>query len=946
MKKKIISTILSAVFLTSFILSCLTGCSAGADQNHYTVLEWLDKVEESFNLLYYTETEPLVKTVKTSDSSFSTVQIAAEWGIINPEDDLKLNSRVTKEFAADTLVRAMNCVTPSSVDISDSKKVKALYLDNVMSSVNEGIFALNNGKFDPKKQLTIPEADVAMLVARNKWTNFSYGESYDRSVVKENVINLGGVTSENSEVVPAEYSIKYTGTKTFFDENGGYTDNVGKTITFPAGQAPAGLTTDSILAMPADDVIPMSYAVVVTGVKNNSDGSVTVTTRNAQLEEVFDELDIQQSEVLNFGEAIFYGPDGQRLEFGKNYEAADMAFEADEVNTSSLGLYRPGQPETLSVDDKLSIKFKLGKDLSVTIDGSLAKSSGSLGVKLEGKIKGKKTTVKLELGSEEKISIENKVKTHWEWFQLKVDELRFSATNTLTQSNKYTFEPSDSDDNSDNSALINDPNWQAGALKLQEIYKSAQAEAKTFDELAKMTKESSNQKLMDVVFPNTGLHFVIRYDFDLEGTIKLTITQSTTGGIELVNKNLRTINENEETRSLEFSAKVEVALRIGLEFQIIGINVVDLGVKLGAGAKVSSVIYTFDPADALLEVCGVLGTVVPNAPPLDVGQGIVAGTLGMLLPSDDSFRYRVCMEFSLYPIVSIYACSDNSIAGKLFGEAEFTVYDDDTPFFVVHTEADSNGIGVVSECTISANGSYGIKAGDSLTLNATEYAVSVDEEGDTGLAVATLPKKATIKDIKISSENPEILEVQNLMNGAGNIGLTAPKAKLEFKFSASAIMQKGDPKTGKDETSVKGTRTINFGSWFYEDMEGAPNPQFVLVGKKDGTVNVTVSVNGESVTIPVKVGLGEEATVSSGALIVTTGTFTLAPGETAQAGFDFIPEGKSMSDISFTSSNSSVATVSGGGQIKAVGNGDAVITATLKGKDKDYTATFTVHVVT
>lgn len=944
MKKKIISTILSAVFLTSFILSCLTGCSAGADQNHYTVLEWLDKVEESFNLLYYTETEPLVKTVKTSDSGFSTVQIAAEWGIINPEDDLKLNSRVTKEFAADTLVRAMNCVTPSSVDISDSKKVKALYLDNVMSSVNEGIFALNNGKFDPKKQLTIPEADVAMLVAYDKWINFSYGESYDKSIVKENVINLGGVTSENSEVVPAEYSVKYTGNKTFFDENGGYTDNVGKTITFPAGQAPAGLTTDSILAMPADDVIPMNYAVVVTGVKTNSDGSVTVTTRNAQLEEVFDELDIQQSEVLDFSEAIFYGPDGQRLEFGKNYEAADMAFEADEVNASSLGLYRPDEQATLPVDDKLSMKFKLGDKFSVTVDGSLAKSSGKLGVKFEGKFEEDDFgELKVELGFEEAIKVENKLKTHWEWFQLKVDELKLSATNTITKTAGATFSSEINfgkinntikDHNGNGTADIGD--WATEAGKLNKIYKQAQQTGKSFTKLSEMAKNDSNKKLFDVVFPNTNLHFVIRAEITFEGSVKLTVTQSVTAGVELMNGKLRTINEKEDTRKLEYTSKLELALRIGLELQLLGINVADFGVKAGIGGKVSSVVYAFDSSEALLEICGIQGSILTPNPTIDAGQGVEIGELGLEISFDETRTIKVCRELSLYPILSVYACSDASIAGKLFGSAEFTVFDDDTPFAVIHTEEDPNGRGVVKECTISANGSFGIKTGDKLTLNAEEYAVSVNEEGDTGLAVATLPKKATIKDIRITSENPDILEVKNLMTSAE--GFTAPKPKLELKITGIGAINK--------DTTVKDTRTINIGSWFYEDMEGAANPQFVLVGKKDGTVNVTVSVNGESVTIPVKVGLGEEATVSSGALIVTTGTFTLAPGETAQAGFDFIPEGKSMSDISFTSSNSSVATVSGGGQIRAVGNGDAVITAALKGKDKDYTATFTVHVVT
>lgn len=172
-------------------------------------------------------------SVKASDPGFDTAQIAAEWGIINPEDNFSFNDNLTKEFAADTLIRAMNCITPSTVEISDIQKVNPLYIENVMSSVNEGIFFLETDKFNPKKHLSVSEADVALLAAYDKWINFSYGESFDRSIIKENVINLGGVFSENNPVVQAEYSVKYSGNKTFFDENGGYTDNTNKTMATP-----------------------------------------------------------------------------------------------------------------------------------------------------------------------------------------------------------------------------------------------------------------------------------------------------------------------------------------------------------------------------------------------------------------------------------------------------------------------------------------------------------------------------------------------------------------------------------------------------------------------------------------------------------------------------------------------------------------------------------------
>lgn len=946
MKKKIISTILSAVFLTTFVLSNLSGCSSSADKNHYTVLQWLDKVEETFNLLYYSETEPLVKSVKTSDKNFETVQIAAEWGIIDLDDDLKFNSKLTKELAADTLVRAMNCVTPSTADISDSKKVKTLYLENVMSSVNEGIFALKSGKFDPKKQLTIAEADSAMLIAYDKWINFSYGESFDRSTVKENFINLGGVSSENSTIVPAEYSVKYTGSKTFFDENGGYTDNTNKTITFQAGQMPSGLTVDSVLAMPADEIIPMNYAVVVTDVKTNSDGSVTVTTRNAELEEVFDEIDIQQSGPLDFTDAIFFDPDGNRLTFSE-YTSAPMSNISNDGTVKSLGLYRPGVNEVVKTSEKKSQTFNLGHGFSASVYYLADKNGGGFGFEINGKANTDTANVAVKIGFDDDIKVENRLKTHWDWFKLKVDELKLSLTDTKTET--FAFDCSAVENFGETINITTDHNgngkdigdWAWEAHRLRKIYGDTRTVGQSFKALSAEAKSATNFKLVDVVIPSTNLHIVVRAELTVEGSLKLTLTQSNMVGVELVKGKLRPIHESSNTQNLDFSAKIELTGRLALEFHLIGINVADVGFKAGVGAKVSSLIYSYDKStDSLLEVCGIEGAAVPPGAELDAGGGVRIAETGLEIPSDDTTTTRICNELTFYPIVTVFACSPSSVAGKLFASIELEVLNENSPFLKVHSECNENGSGVVSECSISTNENYGITTGDKLTLNMDAYAISVSEEADTGLAVVMLPKKSTIKDVKITSDNTDVLEVENLLHKS--TATAFPDPAMELKFNSTAASNFINKKLG---TNVNIGGTYKFGTWFYEDVSGGAKPQFALTGKKNGTANVTITAGGESVTVPVQVGTGEEPIVSSGALISSKGTFMLAPGKTAQTAFDFIPEGKTIADIGFTSADGSVATVTSGGLIKAVGIGDTVITATLQGNNKEYTSEFTVHVV-
>lgn len=968
MRRKTISTFLGFILMVNFILPVLSGCKMEADQNHYTVSQWLDRVEDTFNMMYYSETEPLVKSVKTSDENFEAVQIAAEWGLIDPEDDLKFNGKLTKEFAADTLVRAMNCVTPATVDISDKSEVKPLYLENVMSSVNEGIFSLDQTKFDPQKKLTVAEADVAMSVAYDKWINFSYGESFNRSTVKENVINLGGVVSENCEVTEADYSVKYSGDKTFFDENGGYTDNTKKTITFSADQIPEGLEEGSVLAMPADDVVPMDYAVVVTGMDIARDGSVTVTTRNAELEEVYEDIDIQQSGSVDFSEAIFYGPDGKRIDFGGE-EAVPMAYKAEDMKSEPLGLYVPGEEKAVETKLKVSNEIDLGEGLSFTLSKSVGSNSAGFGIDLKGEIKAGSDKLEVELGFEDTVTVENRIKTHWDWFKLKVDELRLSLNNKseetvgMTCSAVANFGKTINkvgDSNGDGKNNIGD--WATEGHQLRKIYGMTQTVGQSFKTLSEIAKGATNKKLLDIVIPSTPLHFVVRAELSQEGSIKLTLTQSHTVGGELMNGKLRMFHDASNTKKMDYSAKTELTFNIGFEFQLIGINVADVSAKAGIGAKASTMITSYDKSsNTLLEVCGFEvaavnagggggGAWADDAGIAGGGNGgggggvwadddIVIEETALKIPEDDTRINMICTEVKVYPILKGYVCSPSSVAGKLFCSLELEILGEDTPFITIHYEQNENGGSVVSECSVGASENYGITTSDKLTLNAETYAVAVDDEADTGLAVATLPKNATIKDIKIKCDNPDVLEVENLMNQAT---ITAtPSIKPKVNISAAG----GNIKV-KDVFGVA-NEVVDFviGSWFYADMSGGAKPQFALTGKKNGTANVTVTVNGESVTVPVQVGTGVEDVVSSGALVVAQGTFNLAPGQMAQADFDFIPEDKTISDISFVSDDNSVATVSEEGLIQAVGIGDTIITATLKGKDKEYTTTFTVHVI-
>ena len=149
MIKKLISVLLAAAMWTVCILPCLTGCNGGGGDG-YTVAEWLDKVEMQFNMLYYNTDEPFFPNVTAESQHFDTLQIAAEWGLVDPAAGIRPDDKITKEFAADTLVSAMAFNYEADAGIADADKISDL--NKVSIAVNEGVFTLDgNGRFDPQK---------------------------------------------------------------------------------------------------------------------------------------------------------------------------------------------------------------------------------------------------------------------------------------------------------------------------------------------------------------------------------------------------------------------------------------------------------------------------------------------------------------------------------------------------------------------------------------------------------------------------------------------------------------------------------------------------------------------------------------------------------------------------------------------------------------------------
>lgn len=868
------------------ILPCLTACS-GSQSEGYTVAEWLDKLETDFNMMYYTSDQPYFPNVTSENENYDTVQIAAEWGLVDPAEGIRLADSVTKEFAADTLVAAMAFDYEVDAGISDADKISDLH--NVSIAVNEGVFALDaGGKFDPQKKLSREEADSAAAVAYDKWVNLSYTESYNNSVVKEEVINLGGLSADKAEIAPVNYIVEYSGDLNVIDENGNYVNNSTKTITFPLGQD-IGIQPGSVLTLPADSQSPSSFAVVVDTITTNSDGSVTVQTHNAELEEAFENIDVQYGGELDLDNAVFYDMQGNRIGGGVISDNVRYAGGSAAIHQSEEYVLAPMVAKVESGEGKI----KLGDDLYATFKVKGSSITLGVDVKLNDNIS---VGLKEEMG----LDVDFKVKG-LDWYDIFNGGdfyARLAVGTTKKTTGKFKAGISTSD-------IFKDE--QLSGEEMESLYKlCSEYISATKDKFAKGVNELSAPLLMVIVPTEFGeIQLIIRLELSVEGQISFSVETTGKYGLEWNKKKLRPINEFSFNSSYEVEAKAEAMLFLGVGWGVFGHTVIDGGVDLGVGAKINTKIYQVDlTTNAVVQECalptGILGGNV-------AGGGTDGGGGAWNIAFDDDIH--ACVDFKAYPIVKFEICTSSSVIGKFVGGLDFTFMGEDDPFFKWHYESDN---GVVESCSREGGDSYAIEEGPDITLNVNAASVPVGDFYE-GLKVRTLPKGYSAKDLVFSVESEGVATVENLISE--NVS-AEKKYKLAFRFLGNS----GE---------------VDFSEIKYKKYSSEDNKQLKINGISDGVTMLKVSTKDGlySTECKIMVGNGGIAERTANAFIIETYSLKLVPGGSGNIVVTSAPDGYDMSQVTFSSNDTSVATVSGSGTVTAVGSGQTVITiSTTDGK--------------
>ena len=917
--KRTVSFLAALIFLAVSTLSMLTGCSAG-DANFYTVGEWLNMVEDDFGLTYYEQETPYFTSINPDNDLFSVSQIAAEWGVVDTTRQLDPDAGVTREFCADTLVRAMAFDYEADVAIADEASIT--HPETAKIAVNEGILSLDgSGRFVPGTVMTKAEAQTALTLAHDKWINLSYDETYDHSVVRDGVVNLGGLNSDKAPVAANSFRVDYSGSTSVIDSDGSYDiSGLSRTITFPAADIPADIREGTILTLPADNVVPTSYAVSVDSVRDNGNGTVIVETHSAEMMDVYENLDVQYSDYLDYNDAVIFDPSGNRISDDASTEMTGNIHGGqitDEYLDSLVGGFIDPQSQMMfeMLDSKKTTTKTIKLDMFTV---KLSYSSDRIDVSIDVELDHGKVTFKKQIP---KIKLDTKLDIGWVWdwgnSGIKVKKARFVMRYEDSMSFKYSGKWS-ATYTGDLKAYNETNNFISGtnasithAEVLQQAYDRFR---KQYEIIKKYTGKDSkvlSQPLFEMIFPTgTGIDpkLIVRLNISVEGSISLSCEAKSAFGAEVVNNKLRRISESTIKKTASLDGKAEATVEFGLAISALGTTAADAMIDAGVGVKLSITAMREDAATGSIKE--------QMALPYGAGGSMTlneAGDVSAAAPelSSDDGQTHTCANLKVYPIIYLELCSSKSLIGKFIGGVKLSYWDENNgPSIKKHIEFDE-GTKVVEKCSYLNEEVGGVKinSGSDLELNDEKVIVAVDSDTNY-ITIQTLPKKYKLKDFTISCDDSSIAEVTY--------------SPVDTYKSKSVFVPNGITITGANGK----TTTFNTNECFYKEYTANADDIIKVRGIADGTTTFTMkSKDGKySRTVTVIVGNGGIGDASAGALFPEKYSYGLTPGSSDKITLTAVPNGYNAAQITYSSSDPDVAAVDQSGKITGGKEGSALIT--------------------
>ncbi len=625
MKRFIAMMLFFAMMLGMF--GMLSGCEA---KNNQAIKygQWLSMVNEAFGMESYAEDTPYFAHISAGNPFFDTVQIATEWEIITPSQQVDLVRNITWKDVLVTLVNAGGFAPEGS---SEDEKA-ALGIQAFDSSIR---------KYWMNRDIGYSDAVRLLAIAQEQWANRTYDERVEQVDYKEGVKDF-----TDDKAVAEQYVI--SGDDTILPDTVPLDLKAGDVYVLPGNQSSLGTKFYKV-----ESITRENGQVII---HNDPD---------LELFDIAESIFLQETLVPTAENTVIYDGNGNPL---TNIAATPTGSSGGAISPLTGGSASLEQLADAKLDHEFEIKTKdkNGKEITwkVVLSYKLNKSMDMEVAVSRATEGGAEWEVAIGLDN---VKVTNDI--DYKWFKLR------SASVKVDYETSMKFKVSTDKALVDKvAAPYNNKNGNGLANLKNTVFKDSEKAGGSGAQTIKLL--SLDVWSVGVARICLDVNFVVKVD----GSFEISITNHDSKGIEYKNKNLRFINKSDKDIDITAQAKIEATLGIGPALYAAGLKKPIIGVqgKFGAGATARITLHLADTEGHLIEEATASDyppTVYEALMDADIetdAESILraaeaqGGTYSTVTSGPLKLHADVCINIAMYWIIRI-ELTDTSLAASLVG---------------------------------------------------------------------------------------------------------------------------------------------------------------------------------------------------------------------------------------------------------------------------------------
>ncbi len=619
------------LILTTLITMCapLAGCSSSTPLQMGT---WLSLIADSFGMVSYTSTKPYFEKVGEGDVHFNAFQLAAEWEVLEPSNEISSTTEVKWEDALVTLVNAGEFLPFNS---TEDEKIA---------------FAIEN--FDPEirtywmnRNIKLSEAMPLLEKAVDMWVNSTYTEKIETLEFGEDVTNL--LDEENLEYEMIDNVVRIDKDKV------------------------SGLKPGDIYTLPNTASGGEASVNKVSSIEYDGDTAIITNEMEIHEEELAQQvqnIQIRGTAPVDFsnitgiydaqGNAIYTAESGINTaltsvmedEFANVYVSTLETYEGDAANAANAGFFDKVKGSlTFKIGEKFKASLEIGKNsLGIEVTGTEKKNSKYRELT-------KKTSVSMELSD---VSLTKDIDYSWGKLHSATVKLDYKAKISGGVSFEKERKVGEKFEG-DNFGTASLSAIKSGFAQMVENIKRDVYETKYDNDSIYICR----LRLVEGGIGNLDL--IVEGKLSVTGEFKLTISLAGAKGVQYKNGNLRYISSKNPTVTLTGEATTEVTVCPGIEVGILKVITVKVTADVGVGGKFSAKVYLVDAewhklytGDAVLtqDDANNMNQMTYTTSAEDIlAEAEAAGATWKGYKKGDSVEIlpKMCIEIVIYPVLNI-----------------------------------------------------------------------------------------------------------------------------------------------------------------------------------------------------------------------------------------------------------------------------------------------------